>query len=274
MLTSWRKLRQNPVYLREKGEWGQPNPYYNTIQRYSPFVVLGALVLGFCAGITNPFLLSINDAFLLGCLICLPNLLLSVITWYGAVMAPALTAPTINREINAGSWDMLRVLPYSPRQLILAKLFGALARLRLWPWLLLLSLLQTLLTAGIGLFTLFTSNASRFWFLFTLPATFLRPWLDIFVAALLGLTCSLFIRSTPLSLTTSYISLIFAKGLTGSLLWSGLANLLSPGQEDWLTITILVAPVLSNILLIGLLMLLIDRKLRPQGLDGLRQNHG
>ena len=56
--------KQNPVYQRERGGWGKPNQFYDNLSRFSPFVVLGAIVFGVCAGSSNPALLAGNDALL------------------------------------------------------------------------------------------------------------------------------------------------------------------------------------------------------------------
>ena len=58
--------------------------------------------------------------FFIWCLICLPNIGLSMLTIYGTIMAPALTAPTISQELNAGTWDMLLVTPFDQSDIIFA----------------------------------------------------------------------------------------------------------------------------------------------------------
>jgi hypothetical protein len=65
----WRNLRRNPVYLREKGEWGRPNPFYDKVNRLSPLLVLAALVIGSCTLYTNPALFLGGSDF--GPLFCL-----------------------------------------------------------------------------------------------------------------------------------------------------------------------------------------------------------
>ena len=35
----WRALKAHPVYLRERGQWGKSNPYYETLRRFSPLVM-------------------------------------------------------------------------------------------------------------------------------------------------------------------------------------------------------------------------------------------
>ena len=65
----WRELKNSPIYQRERGGWGKPNRFYDSLSRYSPFVVMGAILVGVCAGISNPALLAGNDA-LIACCAC------------------------------------------------------------------------------------------------------------------------------------------------------------------------------------------------------------
>lgn len=58
-----RTLPENPIYLREKGTWGRPNPFYNKLSRYLPLVIIGAIVFAICAGTGTGFS---NPALLMG----------------------------------------------------------------------------------------------------------------------------------------------------------------------------------------------------------------
>lgn len=217
----WRTLRQNPIYLREKGDYGNPNPFYDHIRRYSPFVVLGALLLGICAANSNPALVLGNDQFfLLWCLICLPNMALTCVTWFGVMMAPALTAPSISLELSRGTWDLLRLTPQSTSKIVLAKMLGALARLPIWRVMAVLSVLQaTVLFCGMALI-----QASPAGFLLALSLV-LRPWAEILFAGVLGMVCSGWLRSATLALAAAYGGVLSLKLANGFFAWLSLGLL-------------------------------------------------
>ena len=58
----FRSLNENPIYLREKGGWGNPNPFYEMLRRYSPFVVMAAIVLGLSGMAAAPQSIAARDA--------------------------------------------------------------------------------------------------------------------------------------------------------------------------------------------------------------------
>ena len=139
-----RTLPLNPIYQREKGGWGTPNPFFENMRRYSPFFVMGLLLIGFCGGSSNSSILAGNEAlFAIYCLLCIPGIIVNIMTVAGLFLAPALTAPSICTEVESGTWEILLMTPQSTRSIVFAKMFGALARLRwLWPVLFALSMLQ------------------------------------------------------------------------------------------------------------------------------------
>lgn len=220
---SWRQLRQHPIYLREKGVWGRPNPFFDRLHRYAPLVWLAAFMFGACATVINPVLLADQEeAAVLLCLSCLPAFLAVGIKLYGLTMAPALTAPSISLEVQQGTWEVLRATPVSTRFLVLAKLTGALARLRIWTLLALATLLQvglTLLLLGVWLSQEMTPR-------FTLSAVLMalallgRPWLEIGLAALFGLYFSARLTSPTTALASSYALLLLYKLLNNSFVWT------------------------------------------------------
>lgn len=211
----WRDLFNNPIYLREKGEWGTPNPFYDKLSRYSPFVVLAALVLGLCSGYSPGMLMATGDEFAgLWCLVCLPGILVTMLTWVGVVMAPAVTAPSISLEVQQGTWDVLRLTPQSTTTILMAKLFGGLARLRIWPFLLGLSVLQAVVFAGGGLLIGNMMMAGLLGL-----ASLIRPWLEILFAGLLGMVLSTRLRSATLALAATYGCIILFKVMSGTLTW-------------------------------------------------------
>jgi hypothetical protein len=224
----WRELKNHPVYQRERGGWGQPNRFYDSLSRYSPFVVMGAILLGVCAGSSNPALLAGNEALVaFWCFLCLPGIVLNGVTLFGMFMAPALTAPTISMELDRGTWDILRATPLTTRSIILAKLFGALARLRIWPLLFALSLLQGLLLTCSLVFALSTEpggSAALGGIIVGVTAA-IRPWLEILFAAFVGMVASTLVKSATTALAASYTAVALTKLFNSSLVWMGIASL-------------------------------------------------
>ncbi|MCP5097514.1 MAG: hypothetical protein GY943_18365 [Chloroflexi bacterium] len=252
-----RTLRQNPVYLREKGTWGNPNPFYATMKRYSPFLIMGAIVLGICAGANNPALLAGNeDLLIFYCLLCLPGMLLSMLTIFGTFMAPALTAPSISLEIDKGTWDILRMTPQPTGAILLAKLFGGLARLRIWPVLFLLSMFQGLLVTCIAAFG---GGQLGLWGMVLGITTIFRPWLEIMFAAIAGMFISTWVRSATIALVGTYTAVVIIKLFNSSSAWLGIAALFGY-QSNALFIGGTAGPTLIYMALILALMIGIVRR--------------
>lgn len=251
----WRTLLQNPIYLREKGVYGNPNPYFDLLRRYSPLVVLGALLLGICAGYTNPaLLLDEEQIFLLWCLICLPNMALTCLTWIGVIMAPALTAPAISLEVSRGTWDILRLTPQPLSTIILAKMLGALSRLPIWPAMAVLSFMQgAVLFCGMVLL-----QASPLGFVSALGIV-LRPWAEILFAAVLGMTCSAWLRSATLALAAAYGGVLLLKVATGFFGWLIAAILLETNIPSISSVA-MFAPVLLYVTLATVLFVALIRR--------------
>ncbi|MCA9898319.1 MAG: ABC transporter permease subunit [Ardenticatenaceae bacterium] len=234
----FRSLNENPIYLREKGSWGNPNPFYETLRRYSPFVVMGAIVLGLCAG-TNPALLGAteeDELFAFICVLCLPGALLSMLTIYGSFMAPALTAPTISLEVDRGTWDILRLTPHSTATILLAKLFGGLARLRIWRVMLALSGFQALMMVCVLSVTAGTAIIPS---LFIGLGALIRPWVEVLFAAFIGMYISTWVRSSQLALAGSYVVVVLMKIFSNSAIWLGIWTLLGVDDGGMLTGSIL-----------------------------------
>lgn len=224
----WRSLAQNPIYLREKGSWGRPNPFYDNLSRFSPFVIIGAIIFGLCAGAGNPVLFSGTDELIIvWCLLCLPGALLSMLTIFGSLMAPALTAPSISMEIDRGTWDILRMTPQSTPSILLAKLFGALARLRIWPLLFALSLLQGLM---LGCLMAVFGGETALWGTLVGSAAVLRPWLEVLFAAFAGMYISTWARSATTALAGSYSGVVAFKVVNSSVLWLAVLGLWGAGE--------------------------------------------
>ncbi len=238
----FRSLDENPIYLREKGGWGNPNPFYETLRRYSPFVVMGAIVLGLCAG-ANPALLGTTEneeLFIFLCVICLPGALLSMLTIYGSFMAPALTAPTISMEVVRGTWDILRLTPHSTANILLAKLFGGLARLRIWKVMLLLSAFQALMLFCVLSFVSGGTAVSGF---FIGLGALIRPWVEVLFAAFIGMYFSTWVKSAQLALAGSYVIVVLMKLFSNSAIWLGIWRLIGIDDGGSLTGSILTPAI-------------------------------
>jgi hypothetical protein len=255
-----RGLKENPVYLREKGAWGKPNPFYERAAVFVPFIIVGGLVLGLCAAPTNMFALAFtseNDLFfLIYCLLCLPATLLQTLTWFGLIMAPALTATSIGREIDQGNWDILRLTPQSVWSIVWAKLLGGLVRLRVWPLIWLLSLIQAVAFGGAYLLT-----SSSYGWLWAGPiglSALLRPSLEIFLAGILGITVSIWVRSAVLSLVTTYGLLLLFKFAVWLVSWFAMTSLVVTLGESWLAVYYLLptAVNLATIIFIAFILFL------------------
>lgn len=233
-----RSLDENPIYLREKGSWGNPNPFYETLRRYSPFVVMGAIVLGLCAG-SNPALFGVaenDELFAFVCVLCLPGALLSMLTTYGSFMAPALTAPTVSMEIDRGTWDILRLTPHSTASILLAKLFGGLSRLRIWKVMLLLSGFQAMMLFCTLSFLESTTAVSGF---FIGLGALIRPWAEVLFAAFIGMYISTWVKSSQLALAGSYVIVVIMKIFSNSAIWLGIWTLLGVNDGGMITGSIL-----------------------------------
>lgn len=221
----WRAISTNPIYLREKGALGEPNPTFEKINRFSPFVIIGAFILGICYTSTYMSTLS-SDTYLLLMLGCLPNFITQALTWFGFMMVPALTAPTISAERERGTWDMLRLTPQPTWFIITAKLFGALNRLKIWKPLLIFTLIQAAAFFFLSMFALANNqffdmpfNSILLWNSITNIGIAIRPWTELGFIALTGLVISTTTKSGRLALIATYAIALLAKIFNGSWLW-------------------------------------------------------
>ena len=246
-LAWWRNLPNNPIYQREKGRWGEANPYYSKFKRYAPFFILGAIMLGLCAGYSNPTLLATGNGLgAIWCLLCLPGMVQSIVTWLGSVMAGVMTAPSVCLERTNGTWEILRLVPQSPQAILLAKLFGSLARLQIiWVTLFLLTLIQgaVLLFSSLFIDQLGVGSFAAF-------LTLIRPWQDILFTALWGMTLSTWTKSATVALAGTFAGLLVMKGLS-SFSWFMIIWAI---QSDSM---LLFLPVLGPVLLYGLAIVIL-----------------
>lgn len=229
----WQNRDTHPIYLREQGKWGRPNAAYETLRRYSPLAVMGAILLGACAGLGDITLISDEALILFWCLLCLPGLALSALSLFAALMIPALTAPLICVEKTQGTWEMLRVTPLSMREILLAKLLGSLSRLKKFWTLLLISSLGYGALAGLSL-SLAAGRLARWGWLFG-ASTIFRPWLEIATAALAALLISTWAGSTRVALIGSYTAVFFFRLFNSELVWTGVGGVVSGGimSGEW-----------------------------------------
>lgn len=255
-LRNWRQLRHNPIYLRESGHWGEPNPYYRQISRYMPFVVLAIVVLGFCCGANSlSAFFGIGElSSVLAVATCIPGAITQAISWAALVLVPALTAPMVIEEKRLGTWEVLRMTPYSTSEIILSKLLGGLARLKIWKPLLLLNAVQ-LLIGVVVIYTVATRNtifSTDFVMTVANPLLVLRPWIEIAWIACTGLVFSTIMESGRAALVATYAVVVGFKFLNGWLLWVILALVL-----EGLFSSALIAGIVSMGPLVGLSLILV-----------------
>ncbi|MDJ0753493.1 MAG: hypothetical protein QNJ45_08255 [Ardenticatenaceae bacterium] len=264
-LRSWHRIRNNPIYRRENGYWGEPNHYYREINRYMPFVVLGVMVIGFCCGantLSTMFGLSTNESALT-LAACLPNFVVQMISWAAIVLVPALTAPMVVEEVRLGTWEMLRLTPFSTEEILISKLLGGLLRLKIWRILLLLNAFQ-LLAAVAALLIAATIDTLGIDLLVTLvnPVLILRPWVEIIWVALTGLVLSTWMATGRAALVATYGITIGVKLLNGWLLWAIVASIseLAFSNTTLFSLILTLGPFLGYVvLLIGTYWVLIRR---------------
>lgn len=235
MLRFLRTLPQNPIYLREHGRWGQPNRFFSTLSRYSPFVLMGAFMVGICSTSYGlPFTIGLNED-LVGywLMVCLPTFAVQIMLIGALVTVPTLTTPLVSTEMEQGTWEILRLTPQPMLDLLMAKMLGALARLK-WLWVLLLIGTGLQAAGGVlGLLGIIAFIPDDFLQQFNLSAITIllsillvtRPWAELAFASLLGLNISTIVRSTRLGLATCYIILFVTRTVNGNMVWSIIALL-------------------------------------------------
>lgn len=247
----FRTLKENPIYQREAGLIGEPNPFYKNLRKYTFLVFLLAISLGGCAGVSNRTILLSADSetAVLWLLICIPGTLISMITFYGMVLAPALTAPALGMELNKGTWEMLRLTPQPLSTVVLAKLFGGLRRLGIWRWLLGLTLFE-----GVVLFFggLFFDSWVTMSVLGGITAVS-RPWLEILFSAFLGMYLSTWIQTPSVTLAATYCGILLFRIFNNSILWLAIYGGII-GLDEGTTIALgLFSPMIGYIIALVIL---------------------
>lgn len=232
-----KNLQSHPIYLREQGRWGEPNQYYAALMRYLPLVIIAVLALSVFCGYGQFFstLLGVGEAAgVIAMLICMPNVLVQILTWVGIIIAPALTAPAVVEEVKRGSWDILRLTPLPTLHIIWAKMLGGLSRLKIWWALIIFSIIYGIGT-GIGTSTLIYETTGRIaigWGVVTVIAAVLRPLLEIGFAGLAGLTISLWTASARAALIGTYSLVALSKIIfSTAAFWGGAGLMMAFSQE-------------------------------------------
>jgi hypothetical protein len=205
------------------------------------------LSLGICGGFSNPALFAGNDEMIAAaCFVCLPGFLITAVTLYAQIMAPALTAPTISMERAAGTWDILRTTPMSTNAIFMAKLFGSLSRLRIWLALFALTLLQGgIMACSLALF----GGEQAWWSGIVGMATTVRPWLEIIFAAFAGMYASTLASSAMMALVAAYGAVVLVKIFNSGGLWLAVA-LLAELDETATLLMPTLGPIVIYMLLI------------------------
>lgn len=135
---------------------------------------------------------------------------------------PVLTASSIARERELGTFDLLRVTLLTERSIVLGKLAASLARL--WPGIVMLALLSPFhLAQGlIGAFLLPSASLSAslpeemevlWWTKMTLDGIvgLIRPWADLMLHAAVGLFASVRFRSSIQAIAVAYGALVLVQ---------------------------------------------------------------
>ncbi len=268
MFHFFRTLRHNPIYLREHGRWGQPNRFFSTLSRYSPFVFMGAFVVGICSTSYGfPLLMGLNsDIIGYWLIVCLPTFAVQIMLLGALVTVPTLTTPLVSTEMEQGTWEILRLTPQPMLDLLVAKMLGALARLK-WLWVLLL--IGTFLQVAGGALGILgivaivpedlTEQVNMSVLLILLSILLVtRPWAEIAFIAVLGLVISTIVRSTRLGLATCYIILFIVRTLNGNFVWGIIAILVGEAlNSESLFAIVSLTPSMIYLLSTAVLMLVL-----------------
>jgi hypothetical protein len=146
------------------------------------------------------------------------------------------------------------VTPVSNRQIVLAKLFGALARLRVfWIGLFALSMFQGLIMAcSVSL----TVPTYAVWSWLLGLSVMLRPWLEVLFAGMVGMLCSLLVRSAVVALVFSYTAVLLFKLINNPVVWLLGAGLLGVDRQIAIASTLLPTVVYGLAILVSGIALL------------------
>lgn len=253
----WRStVIAEPIYQRESGQWGNPNPFFESYRRYVPFVVLLALVPAICSSLNQANTYSLRDFSLSTLIFCLTFISVLggiVLSWIGVYLAPAVTIPSLSYEFQQGSWDLLRLTPFTGRQIVMAKFLGSLKRLRIWVPLTALCLVQGLIFCMV-----FIANGEWFAGVVGGISVAFRPGLDVFFAGLAGMYVATWVKSNSTALALTYGVVIFVKILSYMLtIFSSWIFIITGFSQGSLSVVSLILPMLIYLILdiFGLILL-------------------
>lgn len=229
---------------------------------------MGAFVVGICSTSYGfPLLMGLNsDIIGYWLIVCLPTFAVQIMLLGALVTVPTLTTPLVSTEMEQGTWEILRLTPQPMLDLLVAKMLGALARLK-WLWVLLL--IGTFLQVAGGALGILgivaivpedlTEQVNMSVLLILLSILLVtRPWAEIAFIAVLGLVISTIVRSTRLGLATCYIILFIVRTLNGNFVWGIIAILVGEAlNSESLFAIVSLTPSMIYLLSTAVLMLVL-----------------
>jgi hypothetical protein len=118
--------------------------------------------------------------------------------------------------MRQGTWDILRLTPQPMYEILLAKLFGSLGRLKIWWPMLIVSIIQAagavVGVLGVTMFETNTSGGSLVLVSFLAFSMVIRPWLETICVALIGIVASALAASARAALVGSYAVVLLLRG--------------------------------------------------------------
>ena len=213
MTSYWTRIKRNPVYQRERGRWGEPNPFFARLNRYSPFIIIGIFIFTVCCGWNSAFTGLDPSYAVMWAVLCLPNLAMQGLSWAVVILVPALTAPSISEEMRRGTWDILRLTPQPLYDILLAKVFGSLGRLKIWWPMLIVSIIQAAgaVVGVLGSQLVERSGSGLVMVSLLALSLVVRPWLETICVALIGITASTVAASARAALVGSYAAVLLIR---------------------------------------------------------------
>jgi hypothetical protein len=230
MKSHWRAVLEHPILRLElqrvrRKRWWPGRRFF----LFYPVLLGGALGCGVMLALTDSLGVQVAAAVTGGPVICLVSAVTGLLSLALSWIAPALTATTIARERELGTFDLLRTTLLTERSIVLGKLGGCVVKL--WPAILALVLLcpfQLVWMVGSGVTGLgslgglyylpmfmidYTSTPSisgrlLVALLITVVAGLLRPWGDMALHTVMGLFVSTLARSSGVAVAIAYGAII------------------------------------------------------------------
>lgn len=263
MIERWQGLVDHPIVRLElrrirRKRWWPGRRFF----MFYPALLGAALGYGVILALSDSQAVQLATLLTAVPAVCLLSLVAGLLGLALPWIVPALTAASIVRERELGTFDLLRATLLTERSIVLGKLGGCLARL--WPGILVLALLapfQLVWVGGTGLTSYlpaFTLDAGPgvleiwVWLFLAFVAGLLRPWGDLALHAAVGLFISLLARSSAMAVAISYSAVIVIRltlWLVTSILSAALMAI--PGVTTGISET-----MVSGVLAVPLLILL------------------